>query len=467
VILSGGSGTRLWPMSRSLYPKQLLPLAGASTMFQDTVRRVADQKRFAPPLVVCNDEHRFIIAEQLRQMGVAPFAIMLETEGRNTAPAAAAAALALDAGEAVMLVLPSDHVIADEKAFLAAVERGAAAARRGALVTFGITPDAPETGYGYIEKGAALNGVPGSHRVERFVEKPSRAKAEEYLKSGDYLWNSGIFMFRADGYLAELAAVHPEIVAACRKAVNQAQRDAIFIKLDAAAFAGATAKSIDYAVMEHTRNAAVVPVDMGWNDVGSWSALWSIGAKDKGRNVVLGDVIVDDSENCYIRSEDRLIAAVGLRDTVIVETDDAVLVAAKDKAQEVKAVVEQLKAKGRTEHHNHSVVHRPWGTYQTIDLGKGYQVKRITVKPGAKLSLQKHAKRAEHWVVVNGTAKITRNDETFELKRDGSTYIPLGAVHRLENVGKDLLELIEVQSGDYLGEDDIVRLEDTYGRVKA
>jgi mannose-1-phosphate guanylyltransferase/mannose-6-phosphate isomerase len=451
-------------MSRSLYPKQLLPLAGSSTMFQDTVKRVADPARFAPPLVVCNDEHRFIIAEQLRQIGVAPFAIMLETEGRNTAPAAAAAALALDAGDAVMLVLPSDHVIADEQAFRAAVDQGAVAARQGALVTFGIKPDAPETGYGYIQVGAALDGAPGSHRVARFVEKPTRAKAEEYLGSGAYLWNSGIFMFRADTYLAELGRTHPEIVEACRKAMAQAARDSTFVKLDPTAFGAATSKSIDYAVMEHTKNAAVVPVDMGWNDVGSWSALWSIGAKDAGRNVVLGDVIVDDTENCYIRSEDRLIAAVGLRDTVIVETDDAVLVAAIDKAQEVKAVVEQLKARGRTEHHNHSIVHRPWGTYQTIDLGNGFQVKRITVKPGAKLSLQKHAKRAEHWVVVNGTAVVTRNDETFVLERNAATYIPIGAVHRLENSGKDMLELIEVQSGDYLGEDDIVRLEDTYGR---
>ncbi|MGE5145797.1 MAG: mannose-1-phosphate guanylyltransferase/mannose-6-phosphate isomerase, partial [Candidatus Eiseniibacteriota bacterium] len=444
--------------------KQLLPLAGNSTMFQDTARRVGDPKRFTPPLVVCNDEHRFIIAEQLRQLGIDPFAVMLETEGRNTAPAAAAAALALGAGDAVMLVLPSDHVIADQEAFLAAVEQGAAAARQGALVTFGIKPDAPETGYGYIQVGAPIDGVVGSRKVARFVEKPTRAKAEDYLRSGEYLWNSGIFMFRADAYLAELARVHPEIVASCRKAVDKAVRDSVFLKLDPASFGSATAKSIDYAVMEHTTAAAVVPVDMGWNDVGSWSALWSIGAKDSDKNVVQGDVIVDDTENCYIRSSDRLVAAVGLRDTVIVETDDAVLVAAKDKAQDVKAVVDALKAKGRTEHHNHSVVHRPWGTYQTIDLGTGYQVKRITVKPGAKLSLQKHAKRAEHWVVVNGTAKITRNDEVFELKRDGSTYIPLGAVHRLENVGKDLLELIEVQSGDYLGEDDIVRLEDTYGR---
>jgi mannose-1-phosphate guanylyltransferase/mannose-6-phosphate isomerase len=433
-------------------------------MFQDTVQRVADGARFAPPLVVCNDEHRFIIAEQLRQRGVDPFAIMLETEGRNTAPAAAAAALALGGGDTVMLVLPSDHVIADQAAFLAAVEQGGTAARQGALVTFGIKPGAPETGYGYIQVGGAIDGVVGVRAVARFVEKPTRAKAEEYLRSGEYLWNSGIFMFRADAYLAELGRVHPEIVEACRKAVDKTARDSTFIKLDPAAFGAATSKSIDYAVMEHTKSAAVVPVDMGWNDVGSWSALWSIGDKDGGRNVVMGDVIVDDTENCYIRSEDRLIAAVGLRDTVIVETDDAVLVASIDKAQDVKAIVDKLKAKGRTEHRSHSVVHRPWGTYQTIDLGNGFQVKRITVKPGAKLSLQKHAKRAEHWVVVNGTAVVTRNDETFVLERNSATYIPIGAVHRLENSGEDLLELIEVQSGSYLGEDDIVRLEDTYGR---
>jgi mannose-1-phosphate guanylyltransferase/mannose-6-phosphate isomerase len=355
-------------------------------------------------------------------------------------------------------------VIADRSAFLAAVEQGASAARRGALVTFGIKPTAPETGYGYIQVGGPIDGVVGVREVARFVEKPSRPTAEEYLRSGDYLWNSGIFVFRADAYLAELKRVHPEIVEACRAAVDRAARDGIFLKLDPASFGSATSKSIDYAVMEHTESAAVVPVDMGWNDVGSWSALWSIGDKDQGRNVVMGDVILDDTENCYIRSEDRLVAAVGLRDTVIVETDDAVLVASIDKAQEVKSVVDKLKANGRTEHHNHSVVHRPWGTYQTIDLGNCYQVKRITVKPGAKLSLQKHAKRAEHWVVVNGTAKVTRDDETFTLERNGSTYIPLGAVHRLENVGQDTLELIEVQSGDYLGEDDIVRLEDTYGR---
>ena len=466
VILSGGSGTRLWPLSRTLYPKQLLALASERSMLQETAARVSDGARFAPPLVVCNDAHRFIVAEQLRAIGTSPGPILLEPQGRNTAPAIAAAAIVAceTDPEAVILVLPSDHVIEKSDTFLTAVETAAKAAASGALVTFGITPSGPETGFGYIERGNAFDGVDGAFRVARFVEKPDRETAEGYLAAGTYAWNSGMFLFGAARYLAELERLEPEMVAACRAAVDTGQRDPDFVRLDGDEFGKARSVSIDYAVMEHTQDAAIVPADIGWNDVGAWSALWDIGDKDAAGNVTQGDVVAEATTGSYLRTDGPMIAAVGVEDMVVVATDDAVMVAPKARAQEVKRITDALKAAERPEMDAHSTVHRPWGTYQTVDAADGFQVKRIVVKPGAKLSLQKHARRAEHWIIVRGTGRITRDDEVFDLTVDEATYIPLGAVHRLENPGDEPLYLIEVQSGDYLGEDDIVRLEDTYGR---
>lgn len=465
VILSGGVGSRLWPLSRALYPKQLLPLATERTMLQETALRVAEAARFAAPLVVANEEHRFMIAEQLRVVGIDPSAIILEPEGRNTAPAVALAALRLaaDAPDALMLVMPSDHVIGDVAAFHGAVEAGARAAAADRLVTFGITPERPETGYGYIEAGDALTD--GVRAVRRFVEKPDAATAAEYLASGRFYWNAGIFLFRAGHYLDELERQAPDILAACRAAMEKAASDLCFIRPDAAAFRASPSNSIDYAVMEKTASAAVVPVSMGWSDVGSWTALWEISPRDGDGNSRWGDVIALDSRNSLLRSEGPAIAALGLDDMVVVATRDAVLVAPKERAQDVKKVVDELARSNRGEHINHVVVHRPWGSYQTADMGDRYQVKRLVVKPGEKLSLQKHHHRAEHWIVVQGTAKVTRNDETIILHENESTYIPIGAVHRLENPGKIPLCIIEVQSGSYLGEDDIVRFDDTYGRV--
>ncbi len=465
VILSGGVGSRLWPLSRALYPKQLLPLATERTMLQETALRVSEAARFAAPLVVANEEHRFMIAEQLRVVGIDPSAIILEPEGRNTAPAVALAALRLaaDDPDALMLVMPSDHVIGDVAAFHGAVEAGARAAAADRLVTFGITPERPETGYGYIEAGDALTD--GVRAVRRFVEKPDAATAAEYLASGRFYWNAGIFLFRAGHYLDELERQAPDILAACRAAMEKAASDLCFIRPDAAAFRASPSNSIDYAVMEKTASAAVVPVSMGWSDVGSWTALWEISPRDGDGNSRWGDVIALDSRNSLLRSEGPAIAALGLDDMVVVATRDAVLVAPKERAQDVKKVVDELARSNRGEHINHVVVHRPWGSYQTADMGDRYQVKRLVVKPGEKLSLQKHHHRAEHWIVVQGTAKVTRNDETIILHENESTYIPIGAVHRLENPGKIPLCIIEVQSGSYLGEDDIVRFDDTYGRV--
>ncbi len=466
VILSGGAGTRLWPLSRELYPKQLLPLASDRSLLQDTARRVSGPG-FEGPLVVCNEEHRFVIAEQLRQIGIAPQALMLEPAARNTAPAAAAAAAFLlrSDPDALMLILPSDHVIRDDAAFRSAVSVAEAAARAGRLVTFGITPAHPETGYGYIQRGAALAEASGAYAVARFVEKPDLATARQYLAEGSWLWNSGMFLFPARLFLDELAAFEPAIAAAGRAAVASARSDLDFLRLDDAVFKASPSKSIDYAVMERTTRAAVVPADPGWSDVGAWSALWDIGARDASGNVIAGDVIALDTKDAYLRSVDgRLLATIGLDNVVIVVTRDVVLAMDKGRAQDVKQIVDELKRRGRGEVSAHTVVHRPWGSYETVDSGERFQVKRIIVKPGAKISLQKHLKRAEHWVVVKGTARITRDEDSIVLRENMSAYIPPGAVHRLENIGAEPLHLIEVQSGSYLGEDDIVRLEDSYGR---
>ncbi|WP_295554757.1 mannose-1-phosphate guanylyltransferase/mannose-6-phosphate isomerase [uncultured Stenotrophomonas sp.] len=463
VILSGGSGTRLWPLSREAYPKQFLPLVGDDTMLQATWKRVASIAG-AAPIVVANQEHRFMAAEQLRECKVLPQALILEPVGRNTAPAIAIAALqALANGkDALLLVLPSDHVVRNEAAFHAAVKQAAIAAETGKLVTFGIVPTAPETGYGYI-KAAAGEGV---RAVDRFVEKPDLATAEQYVASGEYFWNSGMFLFKASRYLKELEALQPEILAACRQALDKAARDNDFIRLDAEAFAASPNDSIDYAVMEKTADAAVVPLDAEWNDVGSWSALWEVSDKDADGNACHGDVIALDCKDSYAYGN-RLIAMVGLQDVVVVETDDAVFVGHKDRVQDVKEIVGQIKRNGRSEAAAHRKVYRPWGAYDSIDNGARFQVKRITVKPGATLSLQMHHHRAEHWIVVSGTAEVTRGDEVILLSENQSTYIPLGVTHRLKNPGKLPLELIEVQSGSYLGEDDIVRFEDQYGRAGA
>ena len=461
VLLSGGSGTRLWPLSREAYPKQFLPLVGEATMLQDTWARVAPLAA-RPPIVVANEEHRFLAAEQLRRVGVDHAAIVLEPVGRNTAPAIAAAALQAQAGggDPLLLALPSDHVVRDAEGFRAAVRAAMPAAEAGALVTFGIVPSAPETGFGYIE-AAAGEGV---RDVLRFVEKPDAATAQSYLDAGGYYWNSGMFLFRASRYLAELERFRPDILSAVRAAFGFARHDGDFIRLDSDAFAASPSDSIDYAVMEKTDAARVLPVDIGWNDVGSWSALWDVSEQDADGNARHGDVIAVDSRNSYAYAR-RLVALVGVDDLVVVETDDAVLVARKDRVQGVKAVVAQLKADQRSHAVLHREVHRPWGSYDSIDQDAGFQVKRIKVKPGARLSLQSHQHRAEHWIVVRGTARVTRDNDVFELHANQSTYIPLGAKHRLENPGSEMLELIEVQSGGYLGEDDIVRYEDVYGRT--
>ena len=466
VILSGGSGTRLWPMSRSLYPKQLLALVGDRSLLQETARRAVDDDGFAAPLIVANEEHRFIIGEQLREIGVAPDTLILEPIGRNTAPASCVAALRIAARDpdALMLVMPSDHVIDDLAAFRHATERAAAAARTGRLVTFGITPERAETGYGYISKGQAIKGADGAFAVMGFVEKPDPKTAERYVESGDYFWNSGIFLFPVSLYVDEIERLRPEMRAACGKALAQARIDADFIRLDKAAFAASPSDSIDYAVMEHTDRAAVVPVSMGWSDLGSWDALWEIGDKDERGNAIAGNVVAEATRNCYLRSEAGLVAAIGVEDLVVVATDDAVMVAPRNRTQEVKQLVGRLLAERRDEADALPPVHRPWGTYRSLHNGHRVQVKHIMVRPGGKLSLQMHHHRAEHWVVVQGTAKIVRGNEEMILTEDQSTYIPLGTAHRLENPGKIPLHLIEVQSGSYLGEDDIVRFEDQYGR---
>jgi len=467
VILSGGAGTRLWPLSRELYPKQLLALTGERTMIQQTALRLTGLGA-AGPIVVCNEAHRFLVAEQLRQVGQEPQAIVLEPAGRNTAPAIALAAHAAlrtagpkAEGDPLLLVLPADHVIRDVPAFQGAVRAALGAAQQGQLVTFGIVPTAAETGYGYIQRGEASGAV---YRIARFVEKPSAAVAKDFVASGDYYWNSGMFLFGARRYLEELGRLAPGIASACAEAFAAAKSDLDFTRVDKALFEACPADSIDYAVMERTSDAVVVPLAAGWSDVGSWAALHEASEQDALGNVSHGDVICEDSQGCYLYSESRLVSAVGLKDHVVVETKDAVLVAPRERVQDVKKLVFKLKEQGRYEHSLHREVFRPWGSYDSIENGPRFQVKRLKVKPGAVLSLQLHHHRAEHWVVVSGTARITRGDEVFLLEENQSTYIPIGVRHRIENPGKIPLHIIEVQSGSYLGEDDIVRLEDHYGR---
>lgn len=465
IILSGGSGTRLWPLSRALYPKQLLPLVSRETMLQETAARIAHPP-FAAPSVICNGEHRFIVAEQLRAAGIRPQMIVLEPQGRNTAPAAAVAALmALEHDpDALVMLLPSDHVIRERHSFGQAVEAAANAAQAGYLVTFGIEPTAAETGYGYIRRGGSLEGLPGCFQVARFVEKPDRGTAETFLAAGEYAWNSGMFLFAAKTFLEEAGRFQPDLLEACREAVAKGRKDLDFFRLDGDAFARCPSVSIDTAVMERTARAAVVPAALGWSDVGSWSALWEISEPDAQGNVVKGDVFAQEVAGSYLRSEGPMLAALGIENLVVVVTQDAVLVAPRDRAQDVRQVVTGLEESRRGEHINHIRVHRPWGWYETVDAGPKFQVKRICVNPGAKLSLQYHDHRAEHWVVVSGTARIVHGDREMVLEENQSTYIPIGVRHRLENGGDEPLHIIEVQSGDYLGEDDIVRLDDDYAR---
>jgi len=477
VVLSGGSGTRLWPLSREKYPKQLLSLIGEDSLLQATVRRVTGTPgvTLTAPMVVCNEEYRFVIAEQLRLLGESG-TVVLEPCGRNTAPALTLAALAASKGGAdpVLLVMPADHVITDVAAFQDVVSRGAALATAGAVVTFGITPDAPETGYGYIQTGAPFGSDDAAARsIARFVEKPDLATAQTYLDAGNYLWNSGLFMMRASVWLSALGVCRSDILNACQTAWDAGQTDGEFVRVGKELFAACPSDSIDYAVMERLAASSasstlpagvVLPLNAGWSDVGAWDALWQVLPKDEQGNVAQGDVLLQDCENTLALSEGRLVACVGVSDLVVVETADAILVSHKDKTQDVKKIVDRLKAQKRPEGSIHRKVFRPWGSYDGVDRGERFQVKRIVVKPGGVLSLQMHHHRAEHWIVVSGTARITRGEEVFLLSENQSTFIPLGTTHRLENPGRVALEMIEVQSGSYLGEDDIVRFEDVYGR---
>ncbi len=467
VILSGGSGSRLWPLSREHYPKPLMPLVSERSLLQDTATRLDAVPEQGDAVYVCNEEHRFLVAEQVNELGKTPSTIILEPEGRNTAPALTLAALYLlkQDPDALMAVMPADHVMTVPQAFVDVVQQGRRDAEHGALVTFGIVPDRPETGYGYIKRAAA---VPDSSAfaVGEFVEKPDRQTAERYLESGAYYWNSGIFLMRADRWLEEVERFDPGILEHCRKAVEQGKQDSDFFRVDKETFLACPSDSIDYAVMEKTDRAVVVPLSAGWSDVGAWPALWDICPRDADGNVTRGDVITEDTRNAFLVAQHRCLATVGLEDVIVVETADAVLVASKDKAQQVKEIVKRLKADQRDEYKVHRQVYRPWGSYEGIDAGGRFQVKRLSVKPGAQLSLQMHHHRAEHWVVVKGTARVTCGDQVFNLHENESTYIPMGEKHRLENPGNIPLEVIEIQSGSYLGEDDIVRFEDVYDRVQ-
>jgi mannose-1-phosphate guanylyltransferase/mannose-6-phosphate isomerase len=474
VILAGGSGTRLWPLSRQLYPKQFMQLVESHTLLQSTMLRLSLLDGIQPPIVVCNEKHRFIVAEQLREIDIQPQAIVLEPVGRNTAPAIAVAGLLVrpEQENSILLVLPADHYIEDHQGLANTVTQGGRFARQGRLVTFGVVPQAPETGYGYIRKGEAIDdgqaseGIPPVWRIDQFVEKPALETARSYLASGDYCWNSGMFMFRADRLIEEMQTHAPDILSACRSAMAKAEIDLDFYRLDKPAFEACPTDSIDYAVMEKTESGAMVALESSWNDLGSWEALWQAGRKDSDGNVVHGDVCLQDVKNSFVYATGRLVTAVGLTEHVVVETKDAVFVAPRHHVHQVKALVERLKSGNRQEAYTHKKVYRPWGSYESVDGTERFQVKRITVKPKAILSSQKHFHRAEHWIVVRGTARVTRGDDVFILKEDESTYIPLGTVHRLENPGRIPLELIEVQSGSYLGEDDIERLDDVYGRHK-
>lgn len=464
VIMAGGSGSRLWPLSRELYPKQFLRLNDELTMLQSTVDRLKELE-CEPPLVICNEDHRFLVAEQLRCLGKLAQNIILEPAGRNTAPAIALAALTAcqnSAADPLLLVLAADHVIRDEKEFIASVKRAIPHAMAGKLVTFGIVPTHPETGYGYIRRGSEQHDA---FTVSQFVEKPDSATAKDYLASGEYYWNSGMFLFKASRFLSELECFRPDIYTACSNSVGTIDPDLDFIRVDKEAFLGCPSDSIDYAVMEKTADAIVVPMDAGWSDVGSWSSLWEISPKDAAGNVFRGDVLQHDCQNNYVFAESSLVSLVGVSNLVVVQTKDAVLVVKQDNVQDVKKIVEELKNTGRGEYKVHREVYRPWGKFDSIDSGSRYQVKHITVKPGEKMSLQKHHHRAEHWIVVSGTAKVTNGERTFWVTENESTFIPVGAVHSLENPGKVPLELIEVQSGPYLAEDDVIRLEDKYGRA--
>ncbi len=478
VILSGGSGTRLWPLSREKYPKQLLSLVGDDTLLQATVRRVQGLQgvELAHPMVVCNEEYRFVIAEQLRLLHLSG-TVVLEPCGRNTAPALTLAALSAikNGSDPVLLVMPADHVITDVAAFQKVVSAGAVLADQGAVVTFGITPDAPETGYGYIQAGAPYGEADTARLIARFVEKPNLATAQIYLAEGSYSWNSGLFMMRASVWLSAMGICRADILATCQAAWEQGQTDGEFVRVDKTTFTQCPSDSIDYAVMERLASGSgqdtitlppgvVLPLSAGWSDVGAWDALWQVLPKDERGNVSQGDVLLQDCENTLVLSEGRLIACVGVSDLVVVETADAILVSHKDKTQDVKKIVDTLKAQGRSEGSIHRKVFRPWGWYDGVDAGERFQVKRIVVKPGGTLSLQMHHHRAEHWIVVSGTARVTCGDKSFLLSENQSTFIPLGTTHRLANPGRVALEMIEVQSGSYLGEDDIVRFEDVYGR---
>jgi mannose-1-phosphate guanylyltransferase/mannose-6-phosphate isomerase len=466
VILSGGSGTRLWPLSRKQYPKQYLPLAGDNTMLQETILRLSGLDNLAVPIVICNVDHRFLVAEQCQQIKITNPTILLEPVGRNTAPAIAAAALQSlkETDDSVLLVLSADHIIQNVEAFHLAINIASQKVQEGRIVTFGIVPTDANTGYGYIK--SSKNNNDGAYKVEEFVEKPDLETAQTYLDQGSYLWNSGMFMFKADTLIDELTTHSPDIVKLVSDAVNNAKQDLDFIRLDKQPFESSPSDSIDYALMEKSDNVVVVPLDVGWSDVGSWSTLYDIGLKDKSGNVFKGDVITKDTTNTYIYASHHMIATVGLDNLIVIDTPDATFIASQDKAHEVKFIVESLQKKSRDEAHSNRKVYRPWGWYDSIEVGKHFQVKRLHVNPGAKLSLQMHHKRAEHWVVVTGTATVSKGDKTFNLNKGESTYIPVGTTHGLENKTTEQLEIIEVQSGSYLGEDDIVRFEDIYGRVE-
>lgn len=468
VILAGGVGSRLWPQSRALLPKQFIQFPGQEgTLFQNTLARLHGLNQLEAPVVICNADHRFLVAEQLRQLALSDSTIMLEPVGRNTAPAVAMAALGCSqsADDPVLLVLPADHMIRNQQALHEAIRLGEQVARQGKLVTFGIVPGVPETGYGYIRKGSPgpENGV---FTVDRFVEKPDLETAEAYLASGEYLWNSGMFMFQASVFLAELEKHQPEMLRCCRDAFAGIESDKDYQRIPMELFAACPADSIDYAVMEKTADAAVVPLDANWNDLGAWTAVWEVAEKDGDGNVVSGDVLLEQVTDCYVQGNSRMVAAVGIKDTVIIETSDAVLVADKRQVQGIKEIVARLEAAERSESRHHDLVYRPWGSYRSLENADGYQVKHIVVNPGQALSLQMHHHRAEHWTIIRGEAQVTRDSELHRLKSNESIFLPLGCTHRLENPGQEPVELIEVQLGDYLGEDDIVRFEDVYGRIE-